>query len=91
MEIIKQDGKIILYDDEKTIEEYSLNEEISFKNLIEYLLSINLEKKLTMPNYDDSLFSEEEIRVIKLIVNLINDYNTKVDEFIKFISLNNEG
>lgn len=83
MEIIRNNEFICIMDNVEVIEKYSFNEEINFKKLIEYLLSLNLSKVI---NYEDKVEekTDEEENLIKLIVKILDDYNNKVEEFNKF-------
>ena len=82
MEINRADDKIIIKE-QSLIESYNFNSEINFKKLMEFLLSKNLSEKVSV---DDKVNepSEAEVNLIKIIKKIINDYNDKVDELVKF-------
>lgn len=79
MEIIKKNDAIQLVENQKVIEEYKFDNEINFSKLMEYLLSLNLSKKITL---DDKVSDKklEEENLLKIITNIINDYNNKTEE-----------
>lgn len=83
MEIIKKNGAIQLIENQKVIEEYKFDNEINFSKLMEYLLSLNLSKKITL---DDKVSDKkvEEENLLKIITNIINDYNNKTEELENF-------
>ena len=83
MEIIKKNGAIQLIENQKVIEEYKFDNEINFSKLMEYLLSLNLSKKITL---DDKVSDKkvEEENLLKIIINIINDYNNKTEELENF-------
>ncbi|HIR49577.1 MAG TPA: hypothetical protein IAB35_06340 [Candidatus Faecimonas gallistercoris] len=83
MEIIKKNEAIQLVENQKVIEEYKFDNEINFSKLMEYLLSLNLSKKITL---DDKVSNKklEEENLLKIITNIINDYNNKTEELETF-------
>lgn len=83
MEIIKKNEAIQLIENQKVIEEYKFDNEINFSKLMEYLLSLNLSKKITL---DDKVSDKkvEEENLLKIITNIINDYNNKTEELETF-------
>lgn len=83
MEIIKKNEVIQLIENQKVIEEYKFDNEINFSKLMEYLLSLNLSKKITL---DDKVSDKkvEEENLLKIITNIINDYNNKTEELETF-------
>lgn len=83
MIIDKIEEEIILKENEKIIEKYSFEKEINFEKLTEYLLSKNLAKKIELLNEIKNV-EERDKNLIKLINEIIDDYNKKVDEFVKF-------
>lgn len=82
MEIFRDKDTIVLKEQD-IIERYSLNSEINFKELINYLLKFNLSQKFKLDNKIDDI-NDAEKNLVKLIESIINDYNEKVDELIKF-------
>lgn len=82
MEIFRDKDAIVLKEQD-IIEKYSLNSEINFKGLINYLLKFNLSKKFKLDNKINDM-TDTEKNLVKLIESIINDYNEKVDELIKF-------
>ena len=82
MEICREKESIIIKEKE-VIEEYNLNSEVNFKNLIDFLLNLNLSKKITVESKIDDMSDAEE-NLVKLIKKIISDYNEKVDELDKF-------
>lgn len=83
MIIDKIEEEIILKENEKIIEKYSFEKEINFEKLTEYLLRKNLAKKIELLNEIKNV-EERDKNLIKLINEIIDDYNKKVDEFVKF-------
>jgi hypothetical protein len=84
MEIIKDNDTITLKADETNIiEEYKFNEEINFSKLMEHLLKLNLSGKVVLEDKISDKTPEEE-NLTKLIKNIIDDYNLKVEELKKF-------
>ena len=83
MEIIKKNEAIQLVENQKVIEEYKFDNEINFSKLMEYLLSLHLSKKITL---DDNVSNKklEEENLLKIITNIINDYNNKTEELETF-------
>jgi len=79
MEIIKKNDAIQLVENQKVIEEYKFDNEINFSKLMEYLLSLNLSKKITLDDKVSDKKMEEE-NLLKIITNIINDYNNKTEE-----------
>lgn len=82
MEICREKELIILKENE-VIEEYSLSSEVNFKKLINYLLNLNLSKKITIKNKIGDMNDAEE-NLVKLVNKIIDDYNEKVDELERF-------
>lgn len=89
MEVIKNESNICLKEGTKEIETYSLTEEINFKKLVEYLLGLNLSKKIDFVNKINDLTDDEE-NLIKLINKIIISYNEKVDNLNEFNQLYNK-
>lgn len=84
MEINRENDCIIIKNENEILEKYNFDEEISFKKLIEYLLSLKLDKKIELSVKIDDL-KENEDNLVKLIKEIINDYNESVTDFAKFI------
>ena len=92
MEIIKKGESIQLTENKQVIEEYKFDNEINFSKLMEYLLSLNLSKKIKIEDKVSDKKTEEE-NLIKIITDIINDYNNKTEELKKFkeeIEINHE-
>lgn len=83
MEIIREEDVIKLIEGETKIEEYKFDSEINFSKLIEHLLSLNLSDKIQLKDSVENKKTEEE-NLIKIIDNIITDYNNKVGELIEF-------
>lgn len=83
MEITKKDDIIQLIENQQIIEEYKFDNEINFSKLMEYLLSLNLSKEIKV---EDKVLDKkiEEENLIKIIINIVNDYNRKTEELKKF-------
>ena len=79
MEIIKNGATIQLIENNAVIEDYKFDNEINFSKLMEYLLSNNLSKKITVVDKVENKTTEDE-NLIKIINNIIEDYNKTVDE-----------
>lgn len=75
--------EIILKENEKVIEKYSFEKEINFEKLTELLLSKNLTEEIELSNEILSI-EERDKNLVKLIYEIITDYNEKVNEFKKF-------
>lgn len=89
MELIRNEKNISLKDENGIIESYSLNEEINFSKLVEYLLSLNLSKKIEITNNLDVL-SEDEENLISLINKILIAYNERVNKLKEFNQLYNK-
>ena len=85
MEIIKSGVKYQLVENELIIEEYDFDNEINFSKLVEYLLKQNLETKINNNIQLDGLEESEKV-LYSFVKELINEYNSKVDEFKNFKS-----
>ena len=83
MEITRKDDIIQLIENHQIIEEYKFDSEINFSKLMEYLLSLNLSKEIKV---EDKVLDKkiEEENLIKIIINIVNDYNRKTEELKKF-------
>lgn len=86
MEVIKIEDNISLTEGNEVIETYSLAEEINFKKLIEYLLGLNLSKKIDFINEIENITDDEE-NLINLIYKIITSYNERVDNLNEFKKL----
>lgn len=84
MEIIKEQDDINLYNDKNLIETYNFSKDIDFKELVKFLLNENLKSKYTIDKEFDDKTPEEE-GLATLIKDILNDYNTKVDEYNNFV------
>ena len=84
MEIIKEQDDINLYNDKNLIETYNFSKDIDFKELVKFLLNENLKIKYTIDKEFDDKTPEEE-GLATLIKDILNDYNTKVDEYNNFV------
>ena len=83
MEVIKENEYICLKENNVIIETYSFTEEINFRKLVEYLLSLNLSKKVTLFNNLKDLTNDEE-NLINLICRIVDAYNENVENLDKF-------
>lgn len=86
MEVIKIEDNISLTEGNEVIETYSLAEEINFKKLVEYLLGLNLSKKIDFINEIENITDDEE-NLINLIYKIITSYNERVDNLNEFKKL----
>lgn len=84
MEIIKDNDKISLYNNEELVETYTFSSDIDFKQLINFLISKNLQEKYTIDKEFDDKTPEEE-GLISLIKDILSDYNKKVDDYETFL------
>jgi len=84
MEIIKDNDKINLYNNEELVETYTFSSDIDFKQLINFLISKNLQEKYTIDKEFDDKTPEEE-GLISLIKDILSDYNKKVDDYETFL------
>lgn len=89
MKIEKIKNVIVLMNNEEEIERYDLQKEINFSGLMKKLLSSNLHEKFILEPYNKKDYSTIENNLISLILEILDKYNSKVDEFETFIS-NNE-
>ena len=83
MKIIKKNDEIVLEDEFGEIEKYNFEKEINFEKFITYLLNLNLSVKV---NIEDTIEekTEAEDNLVKLIINIKDNYNEKVDELKTF-------
>lgn len=83
MEIKRKNNNLVLFDNNVEIESYCKSSEINFKGLSEYLLTLNLSKKISKVNEIDDM-EENEKTLLSLINQIIDIYNKKVDELTVF-------
>ena len=86
MEIIRDNGKIVLKHNSEIVEEYNFKENIDLKGLVELLLKDNLANKFELEDKIKEKTTEEE-NLISLLNGLIEDYNKKVQEYKDFVLL----
>jgi len=84
MKIIKEKDNIILKKENDVIEIYNFEQEINFEGFINYLLNLNLSEKIDIKNEVEDP-TETQQNLIKLIKNIKDDYNKKVEEFDLFM------
>lgn len=84
MEIVRENGKIVLKHNLQIVEEYNFKENIDLKKFIEFLLKDNLTNEFTFEDKLEEKTTEEE-NLVSVIKGLIDDYNSKVQEFQKFV------
>lgn len=89
MEIIKEQDNINLYNDKNLIETYNFSKDIDFKELVKFLLNENLKCKYTIDKEFDDKTPEEE-GLVSLVKDILNDYNTRVDEYNGFVKVQQE-
>lgn len=83
MRLVRENDDIVLMANNDEIERYNFSQEINFRKFIEYLLSFNLSAKIEI-NDEVEAKSEHEENLIKLINDIKDDYNAKVEELEKF-------
>lgn len=83
MRLVRENDDIVLMANNDEIERYNFSQEINFRKFIEYLLSFNLSTKIEI-NDEVEAKSEHEENLIKLINDIKDDYNAKVEELEKF-------
>jgi len=83
MKLIREKEDIVLKTDNTEIERYNLSQEINFKGYIIFLIGLNLSRKIEIEDEVNDK-NEAECNLIKLINNIKDDYNVKVDELSKF-------
>lgn len=83
MKLIREKEDIVLKNDNTEIERYNLSQEITFKGYINFLIGLNLSEKIEIEDEVNDK-NEAECNLIKLINNIKDDYNVKVDELSKF-------
>ena len=84
MKIIKEKDNIILKKENDVIEIYNFEQEINFEGFINYLLNLNLSEKIDIKNEVEDP-TENQQNLIKLLENIKDDYNKKVEEFDLFM------
>ena len=85
MEIVRENGKIILKNNSEVVEEYSFKDNIDLKKLVELLLKDNLTNKFILEDKLGDKAPEEE-NLVSVIKDLIDDYNGKVAEYEEFVT-----
>lgn len=85
MEIVRENGKIVLKNNTEIVEEYNFKDNIDLKKLVELLLNDNLTHKFSLQDKLDDKTTEEE-NLASVIKDLIDDYNNKVAEYEEFIT-----
>lgn len=83
MKLIREKEDIVLKNDNTEIERYNLSQEITFKGYINFLIGLNLSEKIEIEDEINDK-NEVECNLIKLINNIKDDYNAKVDELSTF-------
>lgn len=83
MKLIREKEDIVLKNDNTEIERYNLSQEITFKGYISFLISLNLSEKIEIKDEVNDK-NEAECNLIKLINEIKDDYNVKVDELSTF-------
>lgn len=84
MQLNKEENKLVLKEDETIIETYDLNKEITFENLMKYLLNLNFSAKIELDVSKENGFSEIDENLIVILREIIEKFNEKVNEFIEF-------
>ena len=84
MKIIKEKDNIIQKKENDVIEIYNFEQEINFEGFINYLLNLNLSEKIDIKNEVEEP-TETQQNLIKLLENIKDDYNKKVEEFDLFM------
>ncbi len=83
MKLIREKEDIVLKNDNTEIERYNLSQEITFKGYISFLIGLNLSEKIEIKDEVNDK-NEAECNLIKLINEIKDDYNVKVDELSIF-------
>ena len=84
MKIIKEKENLVLKKENEVIEIYNFGQEINFKGFINYLLKLNLSEKIYLKNEVEDA-TEAQQNLIRLLENIKDDYNKKVEEFDLFM------
>ncbi len=84
MKIIKEKENLVLKKENEVIEIYNFGQEINFKGFINYLLKLNLSEKIDLKNEVEDA-TEAQQNLIRLLENIKDDYNKKVEEFDLFM------
>lgn len=84
MIIDRDNNEIVLLDNGTIIEKYNFEKEINFEGLTKNLLKRNLFDKIDIIDNTQEKEQKEE-NLIKLIEEIINNYNIKVEEYEKFV------
>ena len=84
MKIIKEKENLVLKKENEVIEIYNFGQVINFKGFINYLLKLNLSEKIDLKNEVEDT-TEAQQNLIRLLENIKDDYNKKVEEFDLFM------
>lgn len=72
----------LLKEDGVELEKYSFDVTIDFKALMDFLIHNELADKITIAKeFETDSLTEQEVKLISLIEEIIKTYNQKVDEF----------
>lgn len=88
IKIVKEENSISIKNIDANIETYNFVNEINFSELVKFLLNKNLAENEIKDMIDEK--NEAEINLIKIINEIVNEYNSKVDEYTTFINGVNE-
>lgn len=84
MELTKINDKVVLREQNDEIEVYDFNNEITFSKLTKTLLSKNLEDKISLNIIHSEDLNENEQTLANMVKEILDNYNNKVEEFLKF-------
>lgn len=84
MELTKINDKVVLREQNDEIEVYDFNKEITFSKLTKTLLSKNLEDKISLNIIHSEDLNENEQTLANMVKEILDNYNNKVEEFLKF-------
>lgn len=85
IKIVKEENSISIKNIDANIETYNFVNGINFSELVKFLLNKNLAEKVEIKDMIDEK-NEAEINLIKIINEIVNEYNSKVDEYTTFIN-----
>lgn len=92
IEIKRENSNICIFYNNNLIEQYKLTEAIDFKELMKLLINDELSNKFQCIMEENLNPNDEETSLISIINNIIDEYNSKIDEFSTFIStMENDG